>query len=144
MLLCVVVLRLLMPVYMPIKIAIPNQGHAKIKEYYIVRHVSSCSTDGSRWLICGDESGKWVYTSDLSEMTGNSPDRWLSEDVYDGGTFIVYGRMDWEAKSFACEDWDMLGDLTHTDASYRLDFPYYITLFDLKWSDALFSDPDYH
>ena len=131
----------LLSIVTPIKVSV-NTPMTNVKyACFIVRPISSGSTEGGIWLCIGDENGYWEGGIIPVVLQGNVPQKILSSTLYDNGenTFIVYGLME-SNNTINCRKWDILGEVSRSNNSLRIPFKRSITLYDLKFFDFILSE----
>lgn len=134
------------PAVIPIKFSANLERVSKSRTFLIVRQVSFGSTDAGNWLCIGDHNGFFENECFVVSLDGNSPARILSEDLYDHGEtiFALYTEepkeLDVDAVNHIyCSEWDFVGDISRGSETIRIPYQNYITIYDLKFWDCLFS-----
>lgn len=124
--------------FIPIKISIPSENEIKNDNYYIISLIPEGSTDSGSW-ICYDQDGT-RYINVIFQ--GNLPQNILSTDIYASGTtFVIYGNLIKKSNSYILqsEDWDIIYNINRNCDSLRIDFKRFITIYDTKYFDFIFS-----
>ena len=132
---------------MPVKVTLNSMDSIADESCFIVRQISSGSTEAGLWLCTGDANGIWTDGAYIVELHGNIPQDILSNDVYSNGEtmFAVYGTVENtgmtadEVSVINCDKWDFIGDISRDSESLRLRFKKYITIYDLKLFDCILS-----
>ena len=128
-------------IFTPIKIALNPVNFSSNKPYFIVKQISSGSTDSGLWLCIGDENGFYTDKCYTVELYGKTPQEIISKDINET-MFVIYhtagDNMDINAinRINSCK-WDFLGDIHRNSESLRIPFQKYITIYDLKFFDFL-------
>lgn len=132
-------------VFMPIKIALNPVNFSSNKPCFIIKQISSGSTDGGLWLCIGDENGFYTHKCYTVELYGKIPQDTISSDIYDSETiFVIYNTANNSLNTdiinrINCYKWNFLGDIHRNSESLRLPFKKHITIYDLKFFDFLLS-----
>lgn len=131
----------------PVKFTRKEEDIPDDRLFYIASCISEASTEGGTWVII--DSNDPIIIKAKREVSvnfvGKNPKNLLSYDICNSYTeFIIYGNLTKKENekwyTLHSKKWEIFDEVKRGDYQLRIPFKHFITIYDLRLFDFLFTD----